>query len=129
MGGVSERVKRMFLILFGTISLGIGCIGIIIPVLPTAPFLLLATACYLRGSERLHHWMINNSVFGGFIKNYMEGRGIKPRQKFITLAFLWMSITFSALFLTENFIISIMLFLIAIGVSVHILTLPSLRLR
>lgn len=129
MGGVSERVKRMFLILFGTISLGIGCIGIIIPVLPTAPFLLLATACYLRGSERLHHWMINNSVFGGFIKNYMEGRGIKPRQKFITLAFLWMSITFSALFLIENFIISIMLFLIAIGVSVHILTLPSLRLR
>lgn len=129
MGGVSERVKRMFLILFGTISLGIGCIGIIIPVLPTAPFLLLATACYLRGSERLHHWMINNSVFGGFIKNYMEGRGIKPRQKFITLAFLWMSITFSALFLIENFIISIMLFLIAIGVSVHILTLPSMRLR
>jgi len=129
MRGISDKVKRSLYIFIGTLFLVIGFIGVVIPVLPTTPFLLLAAACYVRGSERIHHWMINNRIFGEFIKNYMEGKGIKPRQKVFTLTFLWLTITFSVFYLIENFVIRILLFLIAIVVSVHILTLPSERSR
>jgi len=124
---VSDNVKRMLFVLVGTLFLAIGFVGIIIPVLPTTPLLLLAAACYLRGSERLHRWMIENRIFGEFIRNYREGRGIKPRQKAVTLVFLWMTISFSALYLIERLPVRILLFLIATAVSVHILALPSLR--
>lgn len=125
--GVSDNVKRMLFVLVGTLFLAIGFVGIIIPVLPTTPLLLLAAACYLRGSERLHRWMIENRIFGEFIRNYTEGRGIKPRQKAVTLAFLWTTISFSALYLIERLPVRILLFFIATAVSVHILALPSLR--
>lgn len=125
--GVPDSVKRMLFVLVGTLFLAIGFVGIIIPVLPTTPLLLLAAACYLRGSERLHRWMIENRMFGEFIRNYTEGRGIDPRQKVVTLAFLWTTISFSALYLIERLPVRILLFLIATAVSVHILALPSLR--
>lgn len=125
--GVPDSVKRTLFVLVGTFFLAIGFVGIIIPVLPTTPLLLLAAACYLRGSERLHRWMIENRIFGEFIRDYTEGRGIKPRQKVITLAFLWMTISFSALYLIENLLVRILLFLIAMAVSIHVIALPSMR--
>ena len=124
---ISEKVKRLLFTILGTLFLGIGCIGIILPILPTTPFLLLATSCYVRGSERLHRWMMENHVFGEFIKNYLEGKGIKSRQKVITLLFLWVMIIFSTVYRIDNVIIRILLFIIAFIVSVHILKLPTLQ--
>jgi len=124
---ISEKVKRILFSVLGTIFLGIGCIGIILPILPTTPFLLLAAACYVRGSERIHRWMIRNRVFGEFIKNYMEGKGIKSRQKVITLAFLWVMIIFTTVYMIENMIVRILLLIIALTVSVHILKLPTFQ--
>ena len=127
MRGISEKVKRLIFVVFGSIFLFIGVIGVFIPILPTTPFLLLATACYLRGSERLHHWMINNSVFGDFIRNYIEGRGIRLTQKVSTLIFLWMMIIFSIFYVIDSFLLRILMFLIAMTVSVHIIVLPTLK--
>ncbi|MDH4300313.1 MAG: YbaN family protein, partial [Dehalococcoidia bacterium] len=56
--------KRRLLIGAGTLSTGLGIIGIFVPILPTTPFLLLAAACYMRSSERFYRWLINNRVFG-----------------------------------------------------------------
>lgn len=127
MKGISEKIKRIIFIVFGTLFLIIGAIGVFIPVLPTTPFLLLAAACYLRGSERLHRWMINNSVFGEFIRNYMEGRGIRPGQKIFTIMFLWLMIIFSIFYVVDSFLLRILMFLIAMAVSVHIIMLPTLK--
>ena len=122
--GVSIKVKRMFFTIIGTLFLGIGLIGIVIPVLPTTPFLLLAAACYFRGSERLHRWLINNRVFGEFIRNYMAGKGIKIKQKIIAIIFLWSVIILSSIFMVENIVIKGLLIFIAAVISVHIITLP-----
>jgi len=125
MSQISEKIKRILFIVLGTLFLGIGCIGIILPILPTTPFLLLAAACYLRGSERIHQWMLRNRIFGKFIRNYLEGKGITPRQKVFTLAFLWLMMTFTIFYMIENLILRILLFMIAFAVSVHILKLPT----
>lgn len=127
MQGFSGKIRRTLFIFFGSLFLIIGAIGVFIPILPTTPFLLLAAACYLRGSERLYRWMLSNRIFGAFIRNYLEGRGIRFTQKIFTLMILWVMIFFSIFYVVESFLLRTLVFLIAMGVSVHIVMLPTLR--
>ncbi len=124
---VSEKVKHLLFIILGTLFLGIGCIGLILPILPTTPFLILAAACYVRGVDRIYGWMMRNRLFGEFIKNYLEGKGIKSMQKVITLVFLWLMIIFITVYMIENMIRRIFLLIIDLTVSVHILKLPTVQ--
>jgi uncharacterized membrane protein YbaN (DUF454 family) len=123
----ASRLKKGLFVVAGTVSLGLGFVGIVLPVLPTTPFLLLSAACYYKGSERLHRWMLNNRLFGDYLRNYKEGKGIPQKTKILTLILLWSVISFSALFMLNNVIIQIILFATAIGVSIHIIALPNLR--
>ena len=120
----SGKFKKGLFVVAGTISLGLGAIGIFIPLLPTTPLLLLSAACYFKGSRRMHHWILNNRWFGSYIKNYKEGRGIPLGTKGFIVALLWVTITYSA-FLVDVIIVRIVLFVVAIVVSAHILTLPT----
>jgi len=123
-----QKVVRALLIAAGTVSLGLGAIGIFVPVLPTTPFLLLAAACYMRSSERLHKWLINNRWFGEYIKNYQAGRGIPMRTKIVALTVLWGTIMFSAFFVfTEALLVQIILLCVAAGVTVHLIRLPTFK--
>jgi uncharacterized membrane protein YbaN (DUF454 family) len=92
--------------------------------LPTTPFLLLAAACYMRSSDRFYRWLVHNRVFGAYIRNYIEGRGIPLKIKAFTISLLWLTIGLSAAFATENLIIRIVLAAVAVGVTVHILLRP-----
>ncbi|MCJ7768908.1 MAG: YbaN family protein [Dehalococcoidales bacterium] len=60
---------KPILIVAGTLFVGLGVIGIFLPVLPATPFLLLAAACYARSSKRFYCWLLNNRWFGVHIKN------------------------------------------------------------
>ncbi len=126
-GRESGKFQKGLYVLAGTIFLGLGCSGIVLPVLPTTPFLLLSAACYYKGSERMHRWMLNNKWFGGYIKNYKEGKGISLRTKIFTLALLWIFISYSAFFVLRILLVQIVLSVIAIGVSIHIVRLPTLK--
>jgi uncharacterized membrane protein YbaN (DUF454 family) len=112
--------KRRLLIGAGTLSTGIGIIGVFVPILPTTPFLLLAAACYMRSSERFYQWLINNRIFGAYIRNYIEGNGLPTRIKIFTILLLWLAIGLSMTFGVQNLVIRIVLICIAIGVTVHI---------
>ncbi len=85
MSSVSDKLKRRFFVITGTIFVGIGIIGIILPVLPTTPFLLLAAICYMRGSQRLYNALLCNRFVGGYVRNYLEGRGMSLKMKIWTL--------------------------------------------
>ena len=111
----------------GTISLGLGALGVFLPILPTTPFLLLSAAFYYKGSERMHRWLLNNKLFGNYIKNYKDGRGMALKAKAITLCLLWTTICYSAFFIVNMIALQIVLFVIAGGVSIHILTIPTFR--
>ena len=121
-----SSLKKGIYVLAGTISLGLGAVGIFLPILPTTPFLLLSAACYYKGSERIHRWLLNNKLFGRYIKNYKEGKGISQIGKILTLSLLWATICYSAFFMVNNYIVQLVLFAIAIAVTVHVTTLPTL---
>jgi len=126
----NKKLNQLFqaiLITSGTIFLGLGLIGIFIPILPTTPFLLLAAACYARSSQRFYNWLMNNKWFGNYIKNYREGRGIPLKFKILTISLLWLTILNSIYFVINNFLIEMILIIIAIGVTIHILTIKTYR--
>ncbi len=113
-------MKRTLLIAAGTIFTGIGIVGIVVPVLPTTPFLLLAAACYMRSSRRFYNWLLSNRTLGAYLRNYMEGRGMPARTKLFTIALLWATIGGTALFLTDSLTVRLVLLLVAAGVTTHI---------
>ncbi len=127
-GGKKQKIVKGFLLVVGSVSLGLGAIGIFVPILPTTPFLLLAAACYLRSSKRMHDWLLGNRWFGEYIKNYQEGRGIPAKTKMVAIITLWAAIIFSAVFFLDEIVIAqIALLIVALGVSVHIIRLPTFK--
>lgn len=118
---------RPFLVIAGTVFLVLGIIGILVPVLPTTPFLLLAAACYARSSRRLYHWLLHNKWFGSYIRDYLYERGIRLRVKIFAITLLWITIAISVSFAVQFIIIRLILVLIAIGVTVYIISIRTLR--
>lgn len=121
------KLSRTLWTAAGTIFLSLGAVGIVIPLLPTTPFLLLAAACYARGSERMYNWMMTNKYFGKYLCDYREGRGIPLRVKTSALAFLWVVIGISAILATHNLAIRIALLVVGLAVSVHVLSIKPKR--
>ncbi|MDH4270054.1 MAG: YbaN family protein [Dehalococcoidia bacterium] len=121
--------KRRLLIGVGTLSTGLGIIGIFVPILPTTPFLLLAAACYMRSSERFYQWLINNRIFGAYVRDYIEGRGMPIRTKIFTILLLWLTIGLTIAFGVQNTVIRIVLICVAIGVTVHIVLIRKRKVK
>jgi len=121
--------KRRLLIGAGTLSTGLGIIGVFVPILPTTPFLLLAAACYMRSSERFYQWLTHNRVFGAYVRNYIEGRGMPVRIKISTILLLWLTIGLSVTFGVQNIVVRIILICIAIGVTAHISLIKKRKVK
>ena len=111
-----RALTKVLLIIAGTISLAIGIVGIVVPLLPTTPLLLLSAACYVRGSTKLYNWLLDSKHLGTYIRNYREKRAIPLRTKFGALCLLWVSIGYSALFVVSLWWVRMLLLLIAVGV-------------
>ena len=120
-----NRFKRGLLIIVGTIFVGLGIVGIFLPLLPTTPFLLLAAWCYSKSSDRFYRWLLNNKWFGSYIKNYRAGKGVPLRVKILSVSLLWVTILFSVFYFIENVYIKGALILIALGVTYHIFSIRS----
>jgi len=118
---IISKPVQILLITTGTFFVGVGIVGIFMPILPTTPFLLISAALYARSSKRFYNWLINNKIFGQYIKNYREGKRIPLRLKIITITLLWITIGCSAVFAVDIFWVRIMLIIIAAGVTVHII--------
>lgn len=116
--------KYVFLVL-GTMSLGIGMIGVVIPILPTTPFLLMASFLYLRSSKRMYNWMLNHRIFGTYIYCYTKHRGVSQKAKHGTLIFLWATLILSMVAVSA-WQITMILLVVGIVVSTHIILLKTL---
>ena len=121
--------KKRLLIGAGTLSTGLGIICVFVPLLPTTPFLLLAAACYMRSSERFYQWLINNRIFGAYVRNYIEGGGMPARAKVLTILLLWLTIALTVAFAVQGIAIRIVLICVAIGVTVHIVLIKRRKVE
>lgn len=112
-GAHPNALVRWLLIGAGTLALGLGGLGLIIPGLPTTPFALIAAACYIRSSERLYCRLISNRVFGPIVATWQAERGLTMRTKLITLALVWLMLGGAALFLVESLLMKLVLLALA----------------
>ncbi len=122
-----QLLKKYLYIFLGSVALALGVIGIFIPVLPTTPFLLLASFCYLRSSRRMYDWLINHKIFGAYIYCYLTYKAIPRGTKIGTLIFLWSTLMISMI-LVPSWYIRIFLALVGIGVTAHLLIIKTLSL-
>lgn len=122
-----NKYFKAVLVVAGTLFVFLGLLGIILPLLPTTPFLLLAAACYTRGSEKLHYRLFNNKFIGKHIRNYSEGKGISLYAKIIVCSTLWLTIGYSVLFLISNLIVKGILILVALSVTTHLLFIRTAK--
>lgn len=70
------KIKKILYITLGCIGVGLGAIGAVVPLLPAFPFLLMATFCFAKSSERLHNWFINTQLYKKNLESYVQGRGM-----------------------------------------------------
>jgi len=121
-----KPIIRWTLLMAGTILVGIGILGIFLPLLPTTVFFLLAAWCYARSSHRLYDWLHHNRYFGKYLKSYREGKGVSVLSKAFTIVVLWGGIGYSAT-VTESLPVQLILLAIAIGVTIHIIVIPTYK--
>lgn len=90
------NITKGFLILLGWLAVILAFLGVVLPVLPTTPFLLLAAWCFSRSSPRFHHWLLYRSWFGGYIRHWQTYKGLpkgaKPKAMVVILVTFMISI-------------------------------------
>lgn len=83
-----NKVKKYFYITLGFISLGLGLVGVILPILPTTPFLLLTSFCFAKGSQRFHTWFTNTKIYKKHLESFVRERAMTLKQKVVLLSFV-----------------------------------------
>lgn len=114
------RMRRGLLVGAGILAVGLGIVGVFVPVLPTTPFLLLAAACFVRSSERMYRWLLGNRLFGKYVRRYREGAGVPLASKVATLLLLWATLAASAFLAVPSRLLWVRLLLLAVGIAVTI---------
>ena len=118
---------KALLVVCGTLCVALGVLGIFLPLLPTTVFLLMAAACYARSSDRFYQKLINSRWLGSYIRNHREGRGMKTRDKAITLAMLWIGMGVTIIWTAKAWWLRLLLLAIAAGVTAHVVKLPTFQ--
>ena len=80
---------RLLWVLLGSLSVGMGVIGIFVPGWPTTIFLIIASYFYIRSSEKLYNWLMNNKILGIYLKNYYSGKGMPLKAKIFSILMMW----------------------------------------
>ncbi|WP_440904081.1 YbaN family protein [Catenovulum sp. SX2] len=119
-----KTVVRISLMIAGWVSLALAVAGVVLPVLPTTPFVLLSAGCFAKSSPRFHQWLLRQKYFGQMIRDYQAYRGIQKQTKIRAISLIWLSMTASALVIGKVWLAA-MLFSIAICVSLYLWRMPN----
>ena len=120
----SKPVRYLYMVV-GTFFLVLGLIGIIIPVLPTTPFLLVTAACYSRGSARFYHWLMNHRYMGPYLKAWRYERRIPRHAKIAAFVMIAISISFAVIYVIPLTPVKILVAAVGITVAIYISRFPD----
>ncbi len=121
---IKDSLKKWLLLVGGSLSLALGCLGVFLPLLPTTPFLLLAAYCYLRSSAAMHAWLLGHKLLGPYIDNYLTHGAITRRARRGALIFLWLTLFASSLFISR-FALKLLLLAVGTAISIHLFSLST----
>ena len=119
---------RVLYFISGIFLVIIGIIGIFLPLLPTTIFLILASGCFVKVSPKANEWLYNHKILGVYLKNYRDKSGLTVKAKMINILLLWFMISISVYFFTEEFLLRLLLLMIAIGVTIHLLMIKTKKI-
>ena len=90
------RLKKALLVVVGCLSLALGAIGAVLPILPTVPFLMLSAFCFAKSSEKLHSWFISTKLYKKNLESFVKGEGmtVKTKVKILSTVTILMAIGF-----------------------------------
>jgi len=117
-------LKHQLLTAIGCLALGLGILGIFLPLLPAVPFVLLAAACFARSSPRFHAWLLAHPHLGPIVQQYQGGQGIPKKVKARVIAILWVSMGLSMLLIGKIWAV-VLLVCIGATVTLYLLKLPT----
>ncbi|AUB55666.1 MULTISPECIES: YbaN family protein [Methanobacterium] len=119
------ETKRLFFFSLGATLLGVGAVGVVVPVLPTTPLVLASFFCFTKSSKRAERWISNNRYFGSYIENYQTKQGVPLDVKIKSVAFLWITLIISCYIFQDRSYLLILLPLVGFAVTIHILLLKT----
>lgn len=119
-------MRRWLCFAGGVAAVGLGIAGLVLPVLPTTPFLLLAAYLFARSSKAHYDRLLAHRLLGPYIRDFAERRGLRRRAKVRALLLLWAVLLPSSLWLGHRHLSGLLLLLVGAGVSVYLLRLPTL---
>lgn len=120
---------KPILVSVGTMSLGLGIIGIVLPGLPATPFFLLSAGLYLRSSEKLYKRLLSNKWIGHYIIKYQTNKGLTKGSKIGAIAVMWSMIALSCLvFITSIPVKTVVLIAGLVGTYVMGFLIPTAHL-
>ena len=116
MNRLGTQTKHGLLIIIGFISLGLGIAGIVLPLLPTTPFILLTATCFAKSSPRFHRWLLQHPNFGPLINTFQNGARLPTLTAYKVILFIWFSLGLS-MFLLDTLWAYISLSLMAVVIT------------
>lgn len=119
-------MQRIILLIIGWLAMGLATLGVILPLLPTTPFLLLAAWCFARSSPRFHHWLLHRSFFGPYLRHWQQYRALPPKAKGRMIAFTLITFAVS-LWLVNILWVRLMLLCLLSFLIVFMLRLPVVK--
>lgn len=122
---MTSHVKKILFALAGLLSVFVGTVGAFVPLLPTVPFLLLAAYLFAKSSPRLYNWLHTNRWFGKMLSDYTEGKGVPQSVKIFSILLLWLVVGYSILSVIELTLGKVIMFVVGIGVTIHLLMMKS----
>lgn len=116
---------RYGLIVFGWLNIGLGVLGMFLPVMPTTVFLLIALWAFSRSSRRFHHWLYTHPTLGRTLRDWHRHGVIPLRVKILAVSMMTVSLSYVTLFLAEGWTLPLLLGAVLGGVAAFILSRPS----
>lgn len=80
-GGKFVKLKRLLYLILGCICLSLGCVGIVLPILPTVPFFLVTVFCFAKSSQKLHDWFVSTKMYKKHLESFVKKKGMTFRTK------------------------------------------------
>lgn len=119
-----QNMRKKLLLVAGFLALALGAIGIVLPILPTTPFVLVAASCFASSNPKLYQWLKRTKYLGEYIENYQKKTGVSKTVKRKSLVFLWVMLAASAI-IGKSMVLTCILLVVGGAVTVHIKMLKS----